>query len=104
MVNGNPVYQPKGTVDWNLPKCRQCERRAGALDRSQATATEPSPARTGGEISRNTAAALLEHAAFRRRALRKELITGAIGPMQHAAAGGVTVRSGGLGEILIDLQ
>jgi hypothetical protein len=34
----------------------------------------------GFEISRNTAAALLDRAGFRRRALRKELITGVVDP------------------------
>jgi hypothetical protein len=37
----------------------------------------------GFEISRNTAAALLERAGFRRRALRKELITGQVDPHER---------------------
>ena len=31
-------------------------------------------------------------------------LTGVVGPMQHAAAGGTPLRSGGLGKILVDVQ
>jgi hypothetical protein len=37
----------------------------------------------GIEVSRNTAAALLDRAGFRRRALRKELITGQVDPLER---------------------
>jgi hypothetical protein len=64
----------------------------------------------GIDVSRNTAAALLDRAGFRRRALRKELITGAVDPhardrqFRHIAALRRLARHRGIPVLSIDTK